>query len=158
MRRLLTRPKDLGEAIQLVRKLPIYARLVWGLLRDERVPPSHKGKLLLLAGYLVFPLDIIPDFIPVIGQLDDVAVALLVLDHFIQNAPRDVVDEHLARIARNEDDLRADLAQAREALGGNFENIRDNLQRILDKYGKRFRSRAEAERGLEQWRDRQGRS
>jgi uncharacterized membrane protein YkvA (DUF1232 family) len=158
MRRLLTRPKDLGEAIDLVKRLPIYARLVWSLLRDDRVPATHKGKLVLLAGYLLFPLDVIPDFIPVLGQLDDVAVTLLVLDHFIQNAPRDVVDDHLARIARNEDDLRRDLAVANRVMGENFERFGDNLQRILEKYGKRFRSQTEAEQGLEQWRDREGRS
>jgi uncharacterized membrane protein YkvA (DUF1232 family) len=137
--------------IDLVRKLPMYIRLVWALLRDPRVPVTRKGILILLAGYLVNPIDIIPDFIPVLGQLDDIAVTLLVLDLFIRSAPKEVVDEHLARIARNEDDLRADLLQAERLLGGTYTKVRDNLQGILNKGGRRFRSANDAARGLEVW-------
>jgi uncharacterized membrane protein YkvA (DUF1232 family) len=135
----------------LVRKLPMYARLVWALLRDPRVPATRKGLLVLLAGYLVNPIDIIPDFIPVIGQLDDIAVTLLVLDLFIRSAPKEVVDEHLARIARNEDDLRHDLEQAERLLGSTYTKVRDNLQGILVKGGTRFRSPNDAARGLQTW-------
>lgn len=149
-------PKGLGsrnpkEVWDLVRRLPTYLRLVWALLRDPRVPATRKGILVLLAGYIVNPIDIIPDFIPVIGQLDDIAVTLLVLDVFIRSAPKEVVDEHLARISRNEDDLRRDLAQAERLLGGTYTKLRDNLQGVLSKSGGRFRSAAEASRGLETW-------
>src|ERR671936_1907234 len=137
----------------LVRKLPMYVRLIWALLRDPRVPVTRKGILILLAGYLVNPIDLIPDFIPVIGQLDDIAVTLLVLDLFIRSAPKEVVDEHLARIARNEDDLRHDLEQAERLLGDTYTKVRDNLQGILVKGGTRFRSTSEAVRGLEEWED-----
>jgi uncharacterized membrane protein YkvA (DUF1232 family) len=141
------------EVFELVRKLPLYVRLVWALLRDTRVPVARKGLLVLLAGYLVNPFDIIPDFIPILGQLDDIAVTLLVLDLFIRSAPKEVVDEHLARISRNEDDLRRDLAQAERLLGGTYVKVRDNLQGILDRGGKRFRSTDEAARGLESWKE-----
>jgi uncharacterized membrane protein YkvA (DUF1232 family) len=137
------------EVLDLVRKLPTYVRLVWGLLRDPRVPLLSKGLLVLLAGYLINPIDVIPDFIPVLGQLDDIAVVLLVLDLFIRSAPREIVDEHLGRIARNEDDLRRDLAQAERLLGETFVRLRDNLVGILERSGRRFRSADEAARGLE---------
>jgi uncharacterized membrane protein YkvA (DUF1232 family) len=158
MRSWLTRPGDIKEAVSLARKLPLYARLVWALLRDERVPVRNKALLALLAGYIVMPLDIMPDFVPILGQLDDVAVALLVLDTFIKQAPRAVVEEHLARIARREDDLASDLARARSLLGERFVAIRDNLQRTLEKYGTRFRDPGEAATGLRRWWGRQGRS
>lgn len=150
------RPTDARQAIAIVRKLPLYVRLVWGLLRDRRVPLSQKGLLLLLAGYIVAPIDVIPDFVPVLGQLDDVAVTLLVLDLFIRSAPKEVVDDHLARIARDQDDLRRDLDQAQRALGENFVHLRDNLQRILERRGKRFRSDAQAVQGLDEWDSREG--
>src|SRR5438105_10169268 len=137
----------------LVRKLPMYGRLVWALLRDPRVPATRKGMLVLLAGYLVNPLDIIPDFIPVLGQLDDIAVTLLVLDAFIKSVPAEVVDEHLARISRNEDDLRHDLVEAERLLGGTYNKVRDNLQSVLNRGGGRFRSASEAAHGLEKWED-----
>lgn len=151
-------PKGVGsrnpkEVWDLVRRLPSYVRLVWALLRDPRVPATRKGLLVLLAGYIVNPIDIIPDFIPVFGQLDDIAVTLLVLDVFIRSAPKEVVDEHLARISRNEDDLRRDLAQAERLLGSTYTKLRDNLQGILNKGGGRFRSAAEASDGLETWKE-----
>ncbi len=150
------KPADVGQAIPLVRKFPTYARLVWGLLRDGRIPLQQKGLLLLLVGYIVAPIDVIPDFVPVLGQVDDVAVTLLVLDVFIRSAPKPVVDEHLARIARDEDDLRRDLEQAQRALGQNFAHLRDNLQRLLERPGGRFRSDEQAATALDEWRGRQG--
>lgn len=135
---------DARQAAGLVRKLPTYARLVWNLMRDPRVSLRHKGLLALLAGYIVAPIDLIPDFIPILGQVDDVAVTLLVLDLFIRSAPREVVDDHLARIARNEDTLREDLAQAQRVLGDSYTRIRDNLERILERTGTRSRSADDA--------------
>jgi uncharacterized membrane protein YkvA (DUF1232 family) len=52
--------------------------------RDDRVPRRHKLLLLGLAGYLALPFDLVPDFIPVAGQLDDAIVAALVLRHLIR--------------------------------------------------------------------------
>jgi len=49
------------------------------LLRDPRVPRRKKVLLVALAGYLAMPFDLVPDFIPVAGQLDDVIVVALVL-------------------------------------------------------------------------------
>jgi uncharacterized membrane protein YkvA (DUF1232 family) len=147
-RNLKRNPKAVWD---LVRKLPMYVRLVWALLRDPRVPPTRKGLLVLLAAYLVNPFDLIPDFIPIIGQLDDIAVTLLVLDVFIHSAPKEVVAEHLARISSNEDDLRKDLADAERLLGHTYVKLRDNLQAILKKGGGRFRSADEAASGIETW-------
>ncbi len=58
---------------------PDCALLVKRLLADPRVPRRHKLALALLAGYLVMPLDLVPDFIPVAGQLDDAILVALVL-------------------------------------------------------------------------------
>lgn len=150
------RVSDLGQAVQLVRKLPTYVRLLWGLLRDPRVPLRQKGLLVLLAGYLLTPLDIIPDFIPILGQVDDVVVALLVFDLFIRSAPREVVDEHLARISRDEDFVRQDLAQAQRVLGDSFTYIRDNLERVLERTGGGVRAERDAAGALESWEERRG--
>lgn len=53
--------------------------LVRRLLRDPRVPRRHRAVLFLLLAYLASPIDLIPDFIPVVGHLDDVLVAALAL-------------------------------------------------------------------------------
>jgi len=129
--RRLRAPKDLGEALELARRAPTYARLVWALLRDRRVPLQQKLILVGVAGYLVFPIDLIPDFIPVLGQLDDLAVVLLGLDLFIRVAPPELIDEHLAKIAQDKDELRRDLAKAERVLGDRFAGLRATLDRIV---------------------------
>jgi len=124
-------PADLGEAIELVKQLPAYARLAWDLLRDPRVPAEQKLVLAAVGAYVLMPLDIIPDFIPVLGQVDDVAVVLLGLRWFIRAAPEEVVSEHLARIGRNDDDMRRDLEQAQRLLGESFAKVRQEFDRML---------------------------
>ena len=72
------------------------AQLVWHLLTDRRV--SLLTKLIipgLMLGYLVFPADLLPDFIPVLGQLDDLAILALGIKLFIEVCPKDIVREYL---------------------------------------------------------------
>jgi uncharacterized membrane protein YkvA (DUF1232 family) len=116
-----------------IRKMPTYARLVWGLARDPRVPIGQKAVLGAMAAYLAFPIDIIPDFIPVIGELDDLAVLILGLDWFIRNAPEDVVEEHMARIAKHEDTLSKDLDAAGSVLADRATELRATLERMRKK-------------------------
>ena len=129
----MKRPRNMGDAMEVARNLPTYARLVWGLARDERVPTQQKVVLGAIAAYLVFPIDIIPDFIPVLGQLDDIGVLLFGLNWFIKNAPADVVDEHMARIARHEDILRKDLDAAGSVLQDRAGELRARLDQMRNK-------------------------
>ena len=64
------------------------------LLADTRVPRRHKALLAGLLGYLASPLDLIPDFIPVIGQLDDVLIAAVVLGTVRRGVRRSIVRQH----------------------------------------------------------------
>ena len=64
------------------------------LLADSRVPRRHKALLAGLIGYLASPLDLIPDFIPVIGQLDDVLIAVLTLRTVRRGIRRSIVRQH----------------------------------------------------------------
>ncbi len=143
--------RDLGGALDAVRKLPAYARLVWGLARDERVGGAQKLILVGIIGYLLMPIDVIPDFLPILGQLDDVAVVLLGLDLFIKAAPQDVVDEHLGRIAKGRDDLAKDMDQVQALLGDRFTGLRDDIGRIVEKQRARYRTVDDAVGALERW-------
>src|SRR5687768_1624707 len=81
-------------AAQLARAIPDVIGLCRGLMRDPRVPTGSK---LLLGGALVWilsPVDLVPEFIPVLGPLDDVVVVGLVLRHLIKRAGIEVVQEH----------------------------------------------------------------
>ena len=79
--------------------LPNFARLYWRLFRDRRVPILPKALLVLTLVYVVSPLDVIPDFIPVIGEMDDVVVVLSGLWLFIRLCPPEVVREMVYDIA-----------------------------------------------------------
>ncbi len=124
------KPRDMNEALDTMRKLPTYARLVWGLARDPRVPMQQKAVLGGIAAYLAFPIDIIPDFIPVIGELDDLAVLIFGLDWFIRHAPPEVVEDHMARIAKHDDSFTKDLDQVGGLLKGRAAELRATLDRI----------------------------
>ncbi len=67
------------------------------LLEDARVPLAAKVALLLLIGYLALPFDLIPDFIPIAGQLDDVAVVLITVGVLIVAIPRERFEAALTR-------------------------------------------------------------
>lgn len=74
--------------------LPNLIKLAAGLAKDPRVPRSRKIALGLLAAYIASPLDLIPDFIPVLGLMDDLLIAGLVLNWVVKAVPREVVNEH----------------------------------------------------------------
>ena len=81
-------------ARELISLLPNLLHLFRGLLRDERVPRSSKVLLILGAAWLASPIDLIPEFLPGIGALDDAVVAGLVLRHLVRRAGPDVVQDH----------------------------------------------------------------
>jgi uncharacterized membrane protein YkvA (DUF1232 family) len=136
---------------RLIWRLPTYARIVWGLVRDPRTPLPLKGLLAAGLMYVVVPLDVIPDAIPILGQADDLTVLLLVLDLFIANAPSGVRAEHVARANNGTADLDRDLARLRSLLGGRYDEIRDRLPELLEHYG-RLRDPSQVKRMLGAWR------
>jgi len=129
----IRRPRNVNEALETAKQLPTYARLIWALARDPRVPTGQKAVLAGIAAYLAFPLDIIPDFIPVIGQMDDLAVLILGLDWFIRNAPPDVVEEHMAKIAAHQDTLSRDLDSANTLIQDRATELRATLERMRNR-------------------------
>ena len=63
------------------------------LLADPRVPRSRKWALGALLAYLAMPIDLVPDFLPVVGQLDDAILVGLVLRGLVRSTGADVVEE-----------------------------------------------------------------
>jgi len=72
------RPRDVGLG-ELLRVIPDVVRLVRRLLGDRALPIGPKLALIVLLVWLVSPIDVIPEFIPVLGPIDDVVVTVLVL-------------------------------------------------------------------------------
>jgi len=84
----------------LVKTVFTQARLAWRLLRDPRVRLWAKAVPVLAAVYLISPLDFIPDVLPIIGQVDDLAIALLAVQFFVHLCPPAVVAFHRDAIAQ----------------------------------------------------------
>lgn len=74
------------------------ARLAFRLLRDERVPTMAKLVLPAALLYVVSPLDLVPDLIPLVGQVDDIGIVVLSVLAFIKLCPQHLVVEHEAAL------------------------------------------------------------
>jgi uncharacterized membrane protein YkvA (DUF1232 family) len=95
-------------------RAPLYARLLWSLIADARTPASRKALLAGALGYIALGRDVVPDSIPLLGQLDDLVVVALATELFLagldesllaeklQEAgiPRAAYDEDVARVRR----------------------------------------------------------
>ena len=82
------------DAAALARFVPDCVVLVRRLLGDPRVPVESKVLLGLLVIYLASPIDLIPDVIPVAGQLDDALLLALALRHLVRRSGARVIAEH----------------------------------------------------------------
>jgi uncharacterized membrane protein YkvA (DUF1232 family) len=83
-----------AQARELATLIPNLLVLFRGLLRDPRVPRSAKLWLGLAVVWIASPIDLIPEFIPIAGPLDDAIVAALVLRHVLRRTARSVLLEH----------------------------------------------------------------
>jgi uncharacterized membrane protein YkvA (DUF1232 family) len=90
---LVIRPKGnlLGEALRM---LPDLVRLLRRLAGERGVPRGARVRLWLLLGYLAIPIDLVPDFVPVLGHADDAIIVSLVLRSVVRRAGAPVVRRH----------------------------------------------------------------
>lgn len=82
------------HARELATLLPNLVRLFRGLMKDDRVPRRTKWLLGFGALWFASPIDLVPEFIPVLGPLDDLVVAALILRHVIRVAGPEILHAH----------------------------------------------------------------
>jgi uncharacterized membrane protein YkvA (DUF1232 family) len=109
VRRLL----GLAALLPLASRAPIYARLFWELIVDERTPVGRKALLGAALGYVVLGRDLIPDDIPVLGGIDDIVVVVLAVDLFLDGVPTEVLDEKLDELGIDTRAFHEDVARVR---------------------------------------------
>jgi uncharacterized membrane protein YkvA (DUF1232 family) len=85
---------DSASVAQALRLLPDLIRLFKRLLADRTLPSGIRFRVLLLLAYLALPIDLIPDFVPVLGYADDAIVVALVLRSVSRRAGPDVLAAH----------------------------------------------------------------
>ena len=99
--------------LPLASRAPVYGRLFWELIRDERTPVGRKAMLAAALGYLVVGRDIVPDDLPVLGGLDDLVVMVLAVDLFLDGVPAPVLEEKLDELAIDHRAFHEDVARIR---------------------------------------------
>ena len=83
-----------SEARALARFIPDCVVLLRRLCADPRLPRRRKAVLVMLIAYLIMPVDLVPDFIPVAGQLDDVLIAAAALRYALRGGGPELLREH----------------------------------------------------------------
>ena len=111
----------------LASRLPMYARLVWVLVVDDRTPVPRKAILGGAVGYLLFGRDLVPDDVPLVGGLDDLVVVALAVDLFLDGVPNDVLTEKLDELGIERGAFERDVAQLRRLMPG---PVRRTIKRI----------------------------
>lgn len=91
--------------IHYIRQLPNFLRLLYGLITDPRVAVVDKLLVFGAIAYIITPIDLIPDFIPFLGEVDDVYLLVLALQRLISNAGRLVLLDHWSGDAADLSDL-----------------------------------------------------
>jgi uncharacterized membrane protein YkvA (DUF1232 family) len=119
LRRLL----GLAMFLPLASRAPLYGRLFWELVLDDRTPVGRKALLAGALGYIVLGRDLVPDDLPVIGGLDDLVVVVLAVDVFLDGVPPDVLDEKLDELGIDPRAFRADVARIRRFTPGVLRRI-----------------------------------
>ncbi len=93
----------------LIHRLPSYARLAWALARDPRLSRARRVAVLAGAAYVISPIDLVPGIIPVIGQLDDMLIALGAIRLALNGLKPEFRAERLAAAGLTQADMDADL-------------------------------------------------
>lgn len=96
-----------------IARLPRYLNLAQALVRDPSLPRGRKAALMAGIGYAISPIDLIPGLIPVVGQLDDLAVLLLGLRQALAGCAPDVALAHLDRVGLGHAALDEDIETVR---------------------------------------------
>ncbi len=94
-------PTSSSNRLGIVAELVRNAQLVWRLLKDPRVPLPVKLIIPSVVGlYVLSPIDAMPDVLPLLGQLDDIAVLFAGVAIFTEMCPKAIVEEHRAALTR----------------------------------------------------------
>lgn len=104
----------------LASRAPLYARLMWSLVSDNRTPAPRKAMLGAALGYIVLGRDIVPDRVPILGQLDDLVVVALATELFLDGLDEDLLGEKLEEAGIPRAAYDEDVARVRRLVPGPF--------------------------------------
>jgi len=133
--------------IPIASRATTYGRLILELTADGRVPWSRKVVLGLAAAYIVSPVDLIPDWVPLVSRVDDVMVTVLALDLFLDSIPRELMMEKMYALGIDGRELERDLESVRRLLPQPVRSLGRRLPALLETGADVLRSELQA-RGI----------
>ena len=113
---------DTIRIARIVRRLPKYGKLVWLLVKDPELPGKQRVALTAAVGYSVSPIDAVPGIIPVVGQLDDLAIVLYTVRWVLNSLPVDKAHRYLT-----------DAGLTVHVIDEDFDLVRDSGVKIIRK-------------------------
>ena len=122
--------------LPIASRAPLYARLLASLLVDARTPVSRKAMLGVALGYIVLGRDIVPDQIPILGQLDDLVVVALATELFLEGLDEALLNEKLEEAGIPRAAYDEDVARVRRMVPGPLRRVArripDAMQTVAD--------------------------
>jgi len=118
--------------LPLVQRAPVYGRLIAELALDGRVPWPRKVMLGVAAAYVISPIDLVPDFVPLISRIDDVMVTVIALDVFLEGVPRELMIEKMYTLGIDGRELERDMEAVRRFLPLPVRTIARRLPALIE--------------------------
>ena len=130
----LLRPRDVSVR-ELLGVIPDVLRLLRSLIGDGSVPADVRIVLVGLIAWIVSPIDLIPERIPFVGALDDVAVMVLAIDVFLEGLPDNLLKEKLEELGIPQAELDSDLRRVRRMIPRPIRALIGRVPGFLDRVG-----------------------
>lgn len=102
------------QAVELVKRLPTYAKLALALGRDEALPGRHRAALIAAGTYVVSPIGLVPGFVPLLGQLDDLWILLRALRYALDGLSPQTRSRHLAAAGLTDAEMARDFSSVND--------------------------------------------
>jgi len=125
-------PSVFSRAKEVLFDVPRHGRLAYCLLRDPRIPAAPKAAVVGALALIVSPIDF-PAWIPVIGELDMLALGILAVETFIEACPDEIRKEHEDALKAKQSvwdrDVRDTVSATRHGLGRVVDRMRSRVSR-----------------------------
>lgn len=128
----LARTLGVVAILPVAGRAPLYARLIWALARDDRMPGGGKAAMAVAMGYVLLGRDLLPDDLPLLGGLDDLVVVALAVDLFLDSVPAELLAEKLDELEIPREAYDRDIAQIRRLTPGPLRRLVRRLPAAID--------------------------
>ena len=118
--------------LPIASRAPLYARLMASLLADSRTPVGRKATLALALGYVVLGRDIVPDRVPIRGQLDDLVVVAVAIEVFLDGLDESMLNEKLEEAGIPRTAYDEDVARVRRLVPGPLRRTARRIPEALE--------------------------